>query len=207
MALAQSATGIRDSSGNRSSFPATAPTDGAGPVPTAIADTNGTTNGLFQPGDTLAVTFSEPLAPASVPTASTVTLADPVGAGNDTLNVTGLTNGARATGSNGYLTLNGGVASWASTLGLSNGDRTVTRHARADLRRHRVRHPRQSGRHTELRLRPGDLSHRPGDERRHGDTDAGHPPLLRIRKPFCDQPFALWSAWLVTERRERRKPS
>ncbi len=126
VALAQSATGIRDSSGNRSSFPATAPTDGAGPVPTAIADTNGTTNGLFQPGDTLAVTFSEPLEPASVPTASTVTLTDPVGTGNDTLNVTGLTNGARATGSNGYLTLNGGVASWASTLARSNGDRTVT---------------------------------------------------------------------------------
>ncbi len=59
VALAQSAAGVRDSAGNQSAFTAQSPGDKAGPVPTALVDTDGTTNGKFEQSDTLTVTFSE----------------------------------------------------------------------------------------------------------------------------------------------------
>lgn len=73
------------------------------------------------------ITFSEPLAPASVPASTTVTLTDPVGAGNDTLTMVGVSNGARTTGGANYITVDGAVASYAtSTVTLSNANRTIT---------------------------------------------------------------------------------
>ena len=80
-----------------------------------ITDTNGTLDGKIELGDTLVITFSEPLAPASVPSSTTVTLTDPVGAGNDTLTMVRISNGARTMGANNYITVDGAVASFANS--------------------------------------------------------------------------------------------
>ena len=127
VALASSATGVRDAAGNLTSFGATAVTDKAVPIVMTITDTDGATNGRIEPDDTLVVTFSEPLDPLTVPSSTTVTMADPPGGGNDTLDITGITQGARATGTNGYVTTNNRSASFAaSTVALSNSDKTIT---------------------------------------------------------------------------------
>jgi glucoamylase len=127
VALATSATGIRDAAGNQASFAATAPADGAGPVPVTITDTNGTTDGKIQPGDTLVVTFSEPLKASTVPTSTTVSLTDPSTTANDTLNIVGITSGERDTGANTYISSNATSAAFAaSTVALSNANKTVT---------------------------------------------------------------------------------
>ena len=126
VALATSATGIRDTAGNLASFAAIAPVDGARPVAMTMGGTNGTIDGRIEPGDTMTITFSEPLATASVPTATTVTLADPAGAGNDTLNLTGITATARDTGSNLYISADGTSAAFDSTVALSGDGLTVT---------------------------------------------------------------------------------
>jgi hypothetical protein len=100
VALATSATGIRDAAGNQSSFGATAPSDGAGPVPITLVDTDGGTNGKFETGDTMTVTFSEPV---SIPlTSSNVVLTEGNGSQNDTLNIPGLFS-TFDTGADGYL--------------------------------------------------------------------------------------------------------
>jgi hypothetical protein len=127
IALAANGTGIRDSAGNQSSFAAVAPADKAGPVAVSITDTDGVTNGRMESGDTLVVTFSEPI--ASSVAGSTVIEADPSGSPgpNDTLNIPGLTNGARPTGSDDYVTQNNQqVTCSGSTLAKSNGDKTIT---------------------------------------------------------------------------------
>ena len=127
VAMAANAAGARDAIGNLGSFTATTPLDRAKPAAVTITDTNGSTDGRVQPGDTVVMTFSEPLAPASVPASTTVTLTDPTGNGNDTLTMVGVSNGARALGSNNYITLDTGVASFASSpIALSNVNRTVT---------------------------------------------------------------------------------
>jgi hypothetical protein len=124
--LTASATGIRDAAGNQSSFAATAPSDGAAPVPVTVTDTNGVTNGKMESGDTLVVTFSEPIASA-ITSPMTITETDPSGGGNDTLSIPGLTNGALNTGSNTYVPGNNSSATFnASTLVLSNGNKTLT---------------------------------------------------------------------------------
>ena len=127
VAMAANAAGARDALGNLASFTATTPLDRAKPAAVTITDTNGSTDGRVQPGDTVVITFTEPLAPASVPSSTTVTLTDPTGNGSDTLTMVGVTNGARSLGSNNYITLNTGVASFTgSTVALSNADRTIT---------------------------------------------------------------------------------
>ena len=73
-------------------------------------------DGKAEAGDTIVITFSEPLAPASVPSSTTVTITDPVGTGNDTLTMVGVSNGARTLGANTYVTLDGGIASFAKYL-------------------------------------------------------------------------------------------
>lgn len=117
VALAAGPTRVRDADGNQSSFPATAPADRAGPVPIGATDTNGATDGKMEAGDTATLTFSEAISPGSVPGSTTVTEADSAGSDNDTLTVTGLTNGALDTGSNGYIRNDGSSASFSpSTL-------------------------------------------------------------------------------------------
>jgi hypothetical protein len=63
IALAASATGIRDALGNQSSYAATAPTDDASPVPTSIVLNNksGGTLGKMESGDFFTVAYSEPI--------------------------------------------------------------------------------------------------------------------------------------------------
>lgn len=126
VALAASATGIRDAAGNLSAFTAVAPVDGARPVPVAMSGSNGVTDGRIEPGDTVAVVFSEPMATATVPLTTTVTLADPSSSGNDTLDLTGITAGARDTGSNSYISANATSASFASGVVVSPDGTTVT---------------------------------------------------------------------------------
>jgi len=128
IALATSGTGIRDAAGNQSSFAATSPLDGAAPVPVSIATTiPGTTAGMMQVGDALAVTFSESILASSVPGTTSITETDPTGGGNDTLTITGLTNGARALGANSYINTNNTSAAFASsTLGVAGATVTAT---------------------------------------------------------------------------------
>lgn len=100
---------------------------GPAPAGATITDTNGTADGKIEPGDTLVVTFSAALAPASVPSSTTLTLTDPVGAGNDTLTMVGVSNGARTMGANNYITNDGAVNSFASSVvSLSNANKTIT---------------------------------------------------------------------------------
>jgi hypothetical protein len=125
--LDANAAGVRDAAGNLSSFAARTPSDGARPIVVSVTDTNGSTSGRIQAGDTVTFTFSEPLDPSTVPSSTTVSLTDPAGAGNDTLSITGILNGARDTGSPDHITTNNRTASFAaSTVALSSGNRAVT---------------------------------------------------------------------------------
>ena len=85
------------------------------------------TTGKIEAGDTLGITFSEPLDPASVPSVVSVTEADPTGVGNDTLTITGVTLGARSLGSDSYIVPDGGIVDFtSSTTTLSNANTTIT---------------------------------------------------------------------------------
>ena len=169
VALATSATGIRDAAGNLASFAAIAPVDGARPVAMTMGGTNGTIDGRIEPGDTMAITFSEPLATASVPTATTVTLADPAGTGNDTLNLTGITSTARDTGSNLYISADGTSAAFESTVALSVDGLDGHRDGRPDLQRHRVHCARHGHCGRQPLLPRGDDPDRSDRAARHGD--------------------------------------
>jgi hypothetical protein len=126
IALTADPNGVRDAAGNQSSFGTVAPTDDAGPVPVSITDTNGATDGRIESGDSLIVTFSEAIA-STVGPGTVIVETDPFFSSTDTLSISGLTNGARDTGANGYV--NGNFNSFqfsGSTLVKSNGDRTIT---------------------------------------------------------------------------------
>ncbi len=126
VALAASASGIRDAAGNLSSFAATTPLDAAGPVVTSIVFVGGANIGKIESGDTMTITFSEPLNPSTIPGLVTVSEADLAGAGNDTLAITGITNGARSTGSDGYILIDAGIADYInSTASLTNANATI----------------------------------------------------------------------------------
>jgi hypothetical protein len=127
VAMTANGLGARDAAGSLGSFAAATPLDRARPAAVTITDTNGTLDGRAEPGDTVAITFSEPLAPASVASSTTVTLTDPAGTGNDTLTMVGVSNGARAMGSNTYVTADTTIASFSnSPVALSNANRTIT---------------------------------------------------------------------------------
>lgn len=117
VALASSATGVRDANGNLASFTATAPADKAGPVPTSIGTTNnggGKNAGLLQSGDVFYAVFSESILASSVPATTTVSMSDPAGAVTiDTLTVPGL--GTTNTGGTAYQATDGGTATFASS--------------------------------------------------------------------------------------------
>ncbi len=126
VALATSATGIRDAAGNLASFAASAPADGARPVPVSLTSTNnGVTAGLMEAGDVFAVTFSEAIASPVGPT-TTITETDPSGGGNDTLTIAGLTAVAGVvTGSNLYIATDDTSASFSSST-LSAAGAVIT---------------------------------------------------------------------------------
>jgi hypothetical protein len=115
VALAASPTGVRDPSGNQSSFPATSPADEASPVPIAVFDTNTNTDGRMEGGDSIYIAFSEPIALGSIPAFTTVTETDPAGASSDTLTIPGVTAGAVGTGSNGYVLADNSSATYPTS--------------------------------------------------------------------------------------------
>lgn len=125
VALAASATGVRDVAGNQASFAARAPTDNARPRVMSLTDTNGATDGRIEPGDTLTALFSEPLKPSTINTAPTITVAR-AATGNATLTVTGLTNGTPTLGATGYLNGNNRSAVFAGSAAQSGSSVTVT---------------------------------------------------------------------------------
>ncbi len=102
VALAASATGVRDIFGNQATFGATTTSDGARPVLVGLTDTPGSVNGRMGLLDTLTLTFSEPI--ATVLGATTVIETDPSGNGNDSVEIPGITAGPQLTNSNGYNT-------------------------------------------------------------------------------------------------------
>jgi hypothetical protein len=123
VALATSASGIRDTSGNQASFAATAPDDLAGPVLMTATSTAGSTANRMQLGDTFVLTFSEGLAPASV--ASNYVVTEQRGGGSTTLAIPGLITTAAI--ANGYLGANNSSGTSSSSLPfLSNANKTVT---------------------------------------------------------------------------------
>ena len=150
VALAASASGIRDAAGNQSSFSAQAPSDKARPVVTRLVLSNTAKNGIagkIEDGDSLVATYSEPLRAASIcplwtgSTTSltanndvTVTVADG-GTGNDSLSVSAascsnlrfgtIDLGSVAFAFGGNLAFNGGGGS-KSTVTYDAGGRTLT---------------------------------------------------------------------------------
>ena len=127
VALATNANGVRDANGNMSSFASVAPADEAAPVPVNTSRTPGTTSGLLEAsGDSFSVTFSEPINPGTIPGTTTISESDPAGAGNDTLQIAGLTNGQINLGATNYVGDDGTTASFtSSTLTLSGGNTVV----------------------------------------------------------------------------------
>lgn len=123
LALAASATGIRDAAGNQSVFAASAPADKASPVPTAIVDSDTSTaflnltNGKLENNDTLSVTFSEAIA-TGLQTPTTITEA--TSGGTSTLSIPGFTNGALPMGSGDY-----GSIVFSATVTTANAGTTV----------------------------------------------------------------------------------
>ncbi len=94
-------------------------TSGANLVPT-------NKNGAVEVDDSFSVTFNEAINPASVPATATLTLSRATG--NTSYGISGLTNGLRSTGTNGYLTssFRTQTVTFAGTLALSSDARTVT---------------------------------------------------------------------------------
>lgn len=127
ISLAASATGIRDAAANLTAFASKVPTDGEAPIPVSVTDTSGSIDGRFQAGDTISITFSEPLLISTVPTSTTVTVTDPSGSGNDTLTLQGISATNRSLGANGYSSTNASSAVFgASAVAVTNSNRTIT---------------------------------------------------------------------------------
>jgi type II secretory pathway pseudopilin PulG len=128
-----SSSGIVDTSGRHGSFAATAPSDGAGPVPISMTSTNKAlgTAGKAEAGDKVAVTFSEPIATIGGATTSTVTMTTASGSSKPvTLDLTGLTSAAFQIGKkNNYMSGNAASAifgSAGSSITFSGSQVTVT---------------------------------------------------------------------------------
>ena len=130
-------SGIVDTSGRHASFTSAAPSDGAGPVPISMSSTNkvGGTAGKAEAGDTVTVTFSEPIATIGGATTSLVTLSAPSGNGKPvTMKMTNLGNGSGFTIGNkdNYLAGNsanavfGTAGSTLAITGAANNQVTAT---------------------------------------------------------------------------------
>jgi prepilin-type N-terminal cleavage/methylation domain-containing protein len=126
LSLAANSAGIRSkATGNLSSFGPTVVSDGMGPVVVGLTSTNGGTAGKLEPGDTLTLTFSEPVTPSSLPPNLTTTLTVAPGSGNadDTLSIIGL--GSIDLGTEGGYPQNAGIQ-FAATLQITGNDVKVT---------------------------------------------------------------------------------
>jgi len=121
----QSGNEIQDMGGNRASFAAAAPADGAGPVPVGFRHQHNTsgacagtvnTAGVPEACDEITAEWSEPLLPSSIPATTTITITDPAGPGDDTLTIGSFIAGSVDLGSDGYVTADGTSASWSSSV-------------------------------------------------------------------------------------------
>ncbi len=124
VALAAAPTGVRDGALNQASYAATAPADGAGPVPLAVSDTSGAFEGRIETGDTFVASFSEAIAAASLPGSTPIT-EDGVAPGADVLTIAGFTSPALVMSSANYVA-GVFVVVFAGTSALSAGNATIT---------------------------------------------------------------------------------
>ena len=133
----QAGNEIQDTGANRASFAAAAPADGAGPVPVGFRHQHNTTTGACvgtvntagvpEACDEITAEWSEPLAPASIPATTSITITDPAGPGNDTLTIGSFISGPMDLGSDGFITADGATATWAaSQLVYSSAADSVT---------------------------------------------------------------------------------
>ncbi|HZQ27732.1 MAG TPA: prepilin-type N-terminal cleavage/methylation domain-containing protein [Acidimicrobiales bacterium] len=102
-------------------FASTAPADAAPPVVMAVSATD--EDGKLEQGDTLVITFSEPV--TGVPSSVTITETDPP-SGNDTLAIPGITSAALDMGTGGYVTKNKDSFTFPGVAGVSGSQVTVT---------------------------------------------------------------------------------
>jgi hypothetical protein len=114
-----------DAAGNAGTSPArTFTVDATAPSVVAITGTNN--SGKTERNDTLRLTFSEALDPASVPASTTVTFVNVGGgSGNDSVDLPGITNGPVSTGSTGWV-LNNHAVTHNASIALSSGNTVVT---------------------------------------------------------------------------------
>ena len=88
--------------------------------PTVIAISPGNGSGKVDFGETITLTFSEPLDPASVPATTTLRFTSSAG-GYDTLDMPGISDGPVSTGTTGYVRTGYSMA-FNATVTLSAGD-------------------------------------------------------------------------------------
>jgi hypothetical protein len=127
-----STSGVVDTLGNHSSFAAQVPADKASPVPVAVTLANG--NGTIAPGDTASVTFSEPLAVATVCSSWSGNSSNQTLGGNGNVTVTVTDNGpsndslSSVTATSGcggvvhFGTVNLGSTGWLTTTNTFGGN-------------------------------------------------------------------------------------
>ena len=115
---------IRSTFGHRSKFPYIEPMDGAQPMAVDIRRVNasGGTSGLAERGDEFIIEWSEKLDRNSLPSSTTVTVADLADGLNDQLTIVGVTNGALDLGSDGFLACAGGPCAAAEQAVFNNSN-------------------------------------------------------------------------------------
>jgi hypothetical protein len=113
---------VSDNVGNSATYTSTNVVKiGQGVLSSASSADGGGTAGRMQAGDTITLTFSEPLTPSSVPGTVTVSIQR---SGSSTLTINGLIQSAGI--SNTYLTGNNASASATGSVALSADHRTIT---------------------------------------------------------------------------------
>lgn len=117
---------VSDNVGNQATYRSTsvAKVDTAGPQVVAVTSSDG--DGVLETGDSLVVTFDEPVDPASVTGSVTVTESKPSSGVTVKLTVPGVTSGAVDTGSGTYLQSGNRTATAAATVSVSGSTVTVT---------------------------------------------------------------------------------
>jgi hypothetical protein len=126
IALGAFKQGLQDAAANTASFKATAPQDKAGPAVVSMSSHSAGASGLLMTGSTLSVTFSEPV--TGIAKTVTITETDGGSKADDTLSISGVTNGVLDMGSKNYVVSSkaGTVVTFSATVMLSNGNTTVT---------------------------------------------------------------------------------
>jgi type II secretory pathway pseudopilin PulG len=115
--------GIVDAGNRAASFAATPPVDKAGPVLVTAKTTNGgSTSDKMEQNDTMDLTFSEPLAPGSVPGAVTVT-EQRSAASVTTLTIPNIIQSASI--NKAYLSKDSTAATATGTVTLTNANKTI----------------------------------------------------------------------------------